>query len=510
MTLIDGILGPLQYGFMQQALLAAMIVGVVNAVVGSFLLVKRWALLGDAISHSVLPGVAIAFLMGWPFFIGAVATGVLTALGIGFVERNSRIKQDAAMGILFVSAFAFGLAIISRMHSPVDLFHVLFGNVLAVSREDLLLTAGTGVAVVGVIALLYKELLLWSFDPLMAESVGLPVRGMHYLLILLTSVTIVASLQAVGIVLVVAMLIAPAATAFLLTDRFHRLIGLAAVLGAFASVAGLYLSFYLDVASGATMVLVSGTLFSAVLFLAPKRGIIPRAIRRRRARSIAVVDDYLKHLLALSRSAPVAIDALAGRLDTAVASVERAVRRLERSGLVQRTAEGVTLSPEGLRRAMQVVRAHRLWERYLVDRGGIPLEEVHATADRLEHVSSPELTDRLDEALGRPAVDPHGAPIPRGDTVTRREDYLLSELRPGQEGVVTEVEDEDPDVLYRLSSLGMVPGARVRVLNTRDSGVEVLLEGQFQLIERTVARSVFVLPDLSPEDGDGSGPPPEP
>jgi ABC-type Mn2+/Zn2+ transport system permease subunit/Mn-dependent DtxR family transcriptional regulator len=496
MTILDWLVDPLQFRFMQQALAAALIVGVVNAVVGSFLLVKRWALLGDAISHAVLPGVAIAFVMGWPFFVGAVVTGVLTALGIGVVERNSRIKQDAAMGLLFVSAFALGLAIISRIQSPVDLFHVLFGNVLAVSPQDLYLTAGTGVVVVGAIALLYKELLLWSFDPLMAESIGLPVRALHYLLILLTSFTIVASLQAVGIVLVVAMLIAPAATAYLITDRFHRLVLLAAGLGACASVVGLYLSYYLDVASGATMVLVSAILFGGVFLCAPRRGLIPRAVRRLKARAGAAVDDLLKDLLALDRFAPVAPEMLAERIGQAVGAVGRALRRLERSGLVCRSAAGLSLTPEGRRRAMQVVRTHRLWERYLVDRGGLPSEEVHATADRLEHVSTPELTERLDEVLGRPAVDPHGAPIPREDVaIARPEDYLLSELHPGQEGVVSQVEDEDPEVLYKLTSLGMVPGTRVRVVASTDSGVEVLLNGQARIVERKVARNVFVLPD---------------
>ncbi|MFQ5840004.1 MAG: iron chelate uptake ABC transporter family permease subunit [Candidatus Methylomirabilales bacterium] len=500
MNFLEWLLGPLQYGFMQHALVAAMIVGVVSAVVGSFLLVKQWALLGDAISHAVLPGVAIAFLLGWPFFVGAVVTGLLTALGIGFVERNSRIRQDAAMGLLFVSAFALGLAIISRIQSPVDLFHILFGNVLAVSRLDLLLTAATGIVVVGAIALLYKELLLWAFDPIMAESVGLPVRRLHYLMILLTSLTIVASLQAVGIVLVVAMLIAPAATAYLLTDRFHRMILLAALLGALSGVAGLYLSFYLDVASGATMVLVGATLFSASLLFAPKHGIVPKALRRRRARSVAFEDDHLKHLLALSRSSPVAAEALTDRLGEGVASVARTVRRLERSGLVHRSFEGVALTAKGLRRAMQVVRTHRLWERYLVDRGGIPSEEVHAAADRLEHASSPELTDRLDEALGCPTVDPHGAPIPRGEeSILIAEGYLLSELHPGQEGTIAQVEDEDPELLYRLSSLGMVPGARVRALAVRDGGLEVMVAGQVQVIDRRIARSVLVLPEKGPE-----------
>jgi DtxR family Mn-dependent transcriptional regulator len=141
------------------------------------------------------------------------------------------------------------------------------------------------------------------------------------------------------------------------------------------------------------------------------------------------------------------------------------------------------------------VRTHRLWERYLVDRGGLPSEEVHATADRLEHVSTPELTERLDEVLGRPAVDPHGAPIPREDAaIARPEDYLLSELHPGQEGVVSQVEDEDPEVLYQLTSLGMVPGTRVRVVASREGGVEVLLNGQARIVERKVARNVFVLP----------------
>lgn len=496
MTFLEWLLGPLQYGFMRQALVAALIVGVVGAVVGSFLLVKRWALLGDAIAHAVLPGVAIAFLLGWPFFAGAVVTGLLTALGISFVERNSRIKQDAAMGLLFVSAFALGLAIISRIQSPVDLFHVLFGNVLAVSRQDLLLTGVTGVVVVVAIAVLYKELLLWSFDPIMAESVGLPVRWLHYLLILLTSLTIVASLQAVGIVLVVAMLIAPAATAYLLTDRFHRMVLLAALIGALSGVAGLYLSFYLDVASGATMVLVSATLFSGALLFAPRHGIIPKALRRHQARLVAAVDDHLKHLLALSPSLPVASETLAERLGEGVASVARTVRRLERSGFIRRSAGGVALTPQGLRRAMQVVRAHRLWERYLVDRGGIPSEEVHATADRLEHLSSPELTERLDEALGRPTVDPHGAPIPRGEEgIHTAEDYLLSELPPGQEGIITQVGGKNPEWLHRLSSLGMVPGARVRVLASGDAGVEVIVKDQVEVIERGVARSIFVSPD---------------
>ncbi|PZN09675.1 MAG: ABC transporter, partial [Bacillota bacterium] len=225
---------------MLRALLAGTLVGIAGAVIGSFLLVRRWSLLGDAISHAVLPGVALSYLVGWPYFAGALATAILTALGIGFVERNTRLKSDAAMGLLFIGAFAAGLAILSRARSSVDVFHILFGNVLGVSTADLTLIAAVTVLVVGLVVALFKELQLWAFDPLTAEVAGLPVRLLHYLLMFLLSATIVAALQAVGIVLALAMLITPPATAYLLTRRFPSMIALAAAFGVVSAVTGLY------------------------------------------------------------------------------------------------------------------------------------------------------------------------------------------------------------------------------------------------------------------------------
>ncbi len=487
---------PLQYTFMQQGLAAAVLVGAVCAIMGSFLLVKRWALLGDAISHAVLPGVAIAFLLGLPFFAGALVTGVLTALGIGFVERHTRLKQDAAMGLLFVSAFASGLAIISRIRSPVDLFHVLFGNVLAVSRGDLALTAVSGLVVVGAIAFLFKDLLLWAFDPIMAESVGLPVQALHYAMLLLTSLTIVASLQAVGIVLVIAMLIAPPATAILLTDRFHRMVPLATGIGVFAAVVGLYLSYYLDVASGATMVLVSAFLFSLAMAFSPKRGLLPRALRRRRAAAEARATDYMKALFEHPADRPVPAETLAGQLRDSPAAAREAARHLGRLGLVETHAGGVRLTSEGRRQAAQAVRTHRLWERFLVDRAGVPWEEVHAAADRMEHVSTPAVTEALATAVGAQTTDPHGAPIPteEGLVVSRGDEYLLSELRTGQKAVVTSVEDEDPEILRTLSDLGLLPGRSVRLVAATDKGLLVALNGEERPVSRRVARSVLVTP----------------
>lgn len=496
MNPLTWLLDPLRYVFMQQALAAAILVGTVCAVMGSFLLVKRWALLGDAISHAVLPGVAIAFLLGWPFMAGALLTGLLSALGIGVVERHTRLKQDAAMGLLFVSAFALGLAIISRIRSPVDLFHVLFGNVLAVSRQDLALTGLAGLAVVAAIALLYKALLLWAFDPIMAESVGLPVRWLHYLMLFLTSLTIVASLQAVGIVLVVAMLIAPPATATLLTDRFHRLIVLAGGLGVGAAVTGLYLSYYLDVASGATMVLVSFLLFIVAMLLSPRHGLIPLAIRRRRATALARAVDYLKALFAHHPERPVPVQTLADRVGERPWTAAAMVGHLVRLGLVEASREGVRLTSRGREQAVQMVRTHRLWERFLVDRAGLPWDQVHGTADRLEHLSPPALTDELARAVEGLTVDPHGAPIPtkEGVVLAPDEEYLLSELQAGQEAVVTRVEDEDPQILRLLSGLDLLPGRRLRLVAAGRDGLTVTLGQEEKAVPRRVARTVFVAP----------------
>ncbi|MDR7601831.1 MAG: metal ABC transporter permease, partial [Armatimonadota bacterium] len=414
MILHEIFLAPMQYAFMQRALLAAVMVGGICAVLSCFLLVKRWALLGDAISHAVLPGVALAYLLNLPFFLGAVVTGMATALGISAVERHSRIKEDSAMGILFTGAFALGFVLVSRIRSrAIDLFHILFGNVLGVSDTDLLLTAATGVVVLGVVVVFYKELVLWTFDPTAASAMGVPVAALHYTLMLLLSVTIVASLQAVGIVLVVAMLITPGATAYLLVDRMSRMIPLAVGVGMISSLSGLYLSYHLNVASGPTMVLVATFLFLLAMLLGPREGVLWNAARRRRAARRVALEDLLKQAYLADRGEGASVDLLARRLGLKPSAVLALARRLAREGLVQLGDGGILLTARGREQAVTLVRSHRLWERYLVDRGGVPWTDVHAEAERLEHLSPRELAAELDRALGRPVRDPHGARIPR-------------------------------------------------------------------------------------------------
>ncbi len=275
-----GVADAFQYAFMQRALLTSVLVGAICGLLSCYVVLKRWSLLGDAISHAVLPGVAIAYLLGWPFFIGAFITGALTSLGIGAIERHTRIKSDAAMGLMFTGAFALGIVIISKIATSTHLMHILFGNVLGVQPTNMLLTLAASVITLLVIWLAYRPLMLYTFDPQQAQALGFNTSIVHYGLILLLTLTIVASLETVGIILVVAMLITPGATAHMLTDRFATMLWLSVAVGVSSAVLGLWLSVVLDVASGGSIVMVATGMFFMALLFSPRHGVVMRQWRR--------------------------------------------------------------------------------------------------------------------------------------------------------------------------------------------------------------------------------------
>lgn len=264
--MIEFLAAPFEFGFMQRALVGGVLVAAICALVGTYVVLRGLAFVGDALAHAAFPGVVIAYLLKGNIYLGAMIFAVATALGIGLVSRRSRVSYDTAIGILFAGAFALGVLLMSTIQGyTVDLFSFLFGNVLGISRRDLLLVGLLGALVVLTVVLLYKELLLLSFDPIVAEAMGYPVQALNYLLLGLIALTIVISIQAVGIILVVALLVTPSATAYLVTDRFFRMMLLGILLAVLAAVVGLYLSYYLNVASGAAIVLVSTCLFFLVL-----------------------------------------------------------------------------------------------------------------------------------------------------------------------------------------------------------------------------------------------------
>jgi ABC-type Mn2+/Zn2+ transport system permease subunit len=268
---------PLRYPFMVRGLLASLMVGTLCAVVGSYVVLRGMAFFGDALAHAILPGVAIAYLLEINLFWGALIMGLLTALGIGYLSRRSEIKEDTVIGVFFAAFFALGVALLSTVQTySVDLTHILFGNVLGVSDTDLVLIAGLGLLALLAVVLLYKELLVVSFDPILAATLRLPLNVLNYLLLVLIALTVVVSLQTVGVALMVAMLVTPAATAYLLTRRLWHMMVVGAAIGAVSSVAGLYLSFYVNVASGAAVVLVCTAFFVLAFLFAPRRGAVWR------------------------------------------------------------------------------------------------------------------------------------------------------------------------------------------------------------------------------------------
>lgn len=268
-----------EFSFLQRALITSIVIGMICGVIGCFIVLRSLALMGDAISHAVLPGVAISYMMGINFFYGAVVFGVLAALGIGFVNQNSKIKSDSSIGIVFSSFLALGVLLITKAQSSIDLTEILFGNVLTVKPEDRTITFIVVAIVLVVIIVFYKEFLLSSFDPTMAAASGLPVKFTHYTLMVLLTLVTVASLQTVGVILVVSLLITPASTAYLLTKRLSTMILTSALIGMVSSVIGLFFSVTFNLPSGVVIVLVITIIFIITFFLAPKNGLLWKMIK---------------------------------------------------------------------------------------------------------------------------------------------------------------------------------------------------------------------------------------
>ena len=262
---------PLAYGFMQRGLVASVVIGILCAVMGTFVVLKGLAFIGDAVSHATFPGLVIAYLVGAPLYLGGAVAAVLTSLAIGVVSRRGRLRFDTSVGVLFAGTFALGVLLFSTIDGYVaDLLGYLLGNVLGISAGDLLQVTALAAIVLAVVLAIRKELLFATFDPMGAAAMGLPVARLEYLLLVLLGVTIVVSIQAVGIIMVVAMLVTPAATAQLLVIRFGRMMTLGVILATVASVVGLYLSYYFNLASGASIVLVETVVFLVALAFGPR------------------------------------------------------------------------------------------------------------------------------------------------------------------------------------------------------------------------------------------------
>ncbi|MCD6633522.1 metal ABC transporter permease [Lactococcus cremoris] len=271
--------GLYEFHFLQNALITAVVIGIVSGAVGCFIILRGMSLMGDAISHAVLPGVAISYILGINFFIGAIAFGLLSSLIITYIKNNSLIKGDTAIGITFSSFLALGIILIGVANSSTDLFHILFGNILAVQDIDKWLTIGVSIFVLIVIALFFKQLLITSFDPLMAKAIGMKVNFYHYLLMVLLTLVSVTAMQSVGTILIVAMLITPAATAYLYTNSLKKMLILSSSIGAISSVLGLFIGYTFNIAAGSSIVITSAIIFAVSFLISPKQNFIRKKVK---------------------------------------------------------------------------------------------------------------------------------------------------------------------------------------------------------------------------------------
>lgn len=406
------------------------------AIVGCYLLLRRQCLLGDAISHAVLPGIALAFLAtgslgALPMFVGALVMGVLTSVFTRALERIGGMPPDVSMGVVFTAMFAAGVLLITRAAPNVHLDPgcVLYGLVEFVSLDmrsywgieapAALLPVGVALAAtIAFVLLLWKELKVASFDPDLATTIGISAGVVHYGLMLLVAGVTVASFEAVGSILVVAMLIVPAATAHLLTDRLASMIAWSVAVAVVSAVIGYAVDFWLNTGMAGMIAVAAGGQFLLAALFAPRHGLVARAWRRWSVGVRIRCEDVLARLYRRDESAlqppPVPTAAAAVSERPAGLSVRWAQFRLRRQNLVETAADGrLALTPNGRRAAESVVRAHRLWERYLGAHFDLPLDHLHEAAERLEHFLGPELQARLDRELEHPGVDPHGRPIPR-------------------------------------------------------------------------------------------------
>lgn len=513
-------------------MLMGALVAVACGWLGCLLILQGLALIGDAISHTVLLGIVVAFLAlgsvsGVAMLVAATITGVLTVVAIDALHASSRLKEDAAIGIVFTSLFALGIALLgmfaSRAH--IDTAHVLYGNLEFVAAGQNVRLAGLTVPVVlcqmtvitfliaSLILLFYKELLIVAFDPQLAASLGLRPILFRYGLLGVLSLTAVGSFWAVGAILVVAMLIAPAATAFLLTRRLPAMFALSAIAGVASAVVGYHLGYWLDVPAGSAIVCVACGLFGVAFLLAPEQGVVSAVIRRLRRRAQAVQENLIRRVWKLSGGDP-AVPVPLGDLRTALGApgwqFRTSVASLVGRGWIEplpKSPGRVQLTERGSAEAQRLDRAHRLWERFLVDQVGLPMDHVHLDAEEVEHVLSERLVERLDDILGHPETDPHGAPIPRSPVDAGQPGvFTLSQLRTGDTGRIAGLAAMEPAAtpsdgrLDEISRLGLSLGQQISIIGRQPSGEDWTVRigpGREVVLPHSLADTILVRLDGS-------------
>lgn len=476
-ALINLFVAPLQETFFQKSLIGGSVVAVVSGVVGCLVVLRRMSFLGDALSHALIAGVAGGYLFMKLLFgieahapamlIGSLIAAVLTVVLIGFVSRVSRIKEDTAIGIMYTGVFAGGVVVVSifRNYIHIDLMHFIMGDVLGIADTDLWVSTIISATVLSVILLFFRYFQITSFDPVMAISIGIPAVLIDYVLTTCVSLVVVSAVSMVGVILVVGLLITPAATAYLLSDRLDRMMMLSALFGVTSVIGGLYLCIWLDSAGGGAIMLFCTLQFLVVLVGAPRYGMLARWLQKRRMVPQQDLEDILA---ALYRHGPLSRADLAGKI-AAPRKSPRSLSNLALHGFLRLTDAAVELTDKGITEARRIIRAHRLWETYL-EHVGVPDKEIHQRAEHLEHMHDTSAMEYLDDLLGHPEHDPHGREIPE-DIACGFSDrpVPLSYYHQGRSGIIS-------DLLAAAEGIGVASGERITMCERTDDGATWVVE----------------------------------
>ncbi len=479
-----------------RALIASSLVGIMCGILGAFIVLRNMSMIGDALSHAILPGVVVAFIVfgysSFGFFLGAVIAGLLAAIGITWIQQNIKTKNDAAIGIVFTAMFSLGVIGISRVSKSggvhLDLKDFLFGNILGVSDQDLVMTTIVAVAVVLSIILLYRYLFISTFQPVIARTMGISVNAIHYFLMLLLSFTVVASLQTVGVILVVAMLITPASTALLISDKLKNVLWISGLVGLVSAVLGLYAAIQLDTTPGPAMAVCATLIYLLMALVAPKNGMLSKYLVRRRTRIKILREDILKQAFKLDIRNNLTPEGLAEKVHLPVRKLRSHLGILEAEGLVSFKDEKIFLERKGKQKANRLVRAHRLWESYLVRQMGLTEEQIHDDAERYEHLLTEELLDEMDRELGFPGMDPHGSPIP---SKSIQPTMALSDLVVGQTAQIT-ARQPGEEVTHELWKMGLLPATQFHFREMNDREMMIESEGKQFRIPVQLAKRISV------------------
>jgi len=462
-----------------RALIASSLVGIMCGMIGTFIVLRNMSLIGDALSHAILPGIVVAFLItGYStigFFLGSVIAGLFTAFIITWIQHNVKTKNDASIGIVFTAMFSIGVIGISSLNREegvhLDLKDFLFGTVMGISNEDIILTAVVCLYTIISIIVFYRYLFISTFQPTIAATMGISVKMIHYFLMLLLSFAVVSALRTVGVILVVAMLITPPATALLLSDKLKSVIALSALIGLVSAIIGLIIAILFDMPPGPAMCLVATFMYFLAGIFAPKKGLLTKFLNSQKQKKQIVIDHILRQVVKPENKA-ISITSLSQKLDVSLWKLKSAINKLVNDGILSSQNNQVALTAKGNMKAEKLVRAHRLWETYLVDEIGLDDGQIHNEADKLEHYLTEEMLDEVDKKLGYPNTDPHGSPIPK--RIHKPKNPLIN-LKPNARARIAKAQINDY-VESELWELNLAAGASFSVKNIESNAVNIQLK----------------------------------